>query len=194
MGLQAIVNLARERVGLFTERKLLLNRHYALLLGHLLAHPQEIRHACAIPPPYPWPFVIRLDSERTPSLDVQPDIRRPLPDLARSLAGALHSSLRQAGPAPYGALAKAPGAQDTSVPRKRKGLSPERRRVAQVADRLMKLYPDLTLSAIRQHPLFEPAQIEGGTFIGTDSALHKLMKQYYHEQGKTWSKRRGSVR
>jgi hypothetical protein len=30
MGLQAIVNLARERVGLFTERKLLLNRHYAL--------------------------------------------------------------------------------------------------------------------------------------------------------------------
>jgi hypothetical protein len=150
MALQAILNLAREQVGLFTAGKLLLNRHYALLVAHLLVNPQEVEHACDLPAPYPWPFVVRLDSEGTPYLDVQPDIteeQRAGP--AKRVAAALGGPFKQARALERGTT---PVAVDRRARKKQAQL--EAGKVA------YELYPRYTLEGIVTHPKFRQAVAE----------------------------------
>jgi hypothetical protein len=163
--LQAITNLARERVKLFTERKLLLNRHYALLVAHLLVSPDEIHHARDIPPPYPWPFVVRLDPEDTPYLDVQPDIpeeQREGP--AKRVAAALGGPFKQAR-----ALER--GTTPAAVERR----AQKRQAEVEVGKVGYELYPHHTLEGIVIHPRFmrAVAKIAETTTTGKRPAVTK---------------------
>ena len=183
---QCKINLAREQIGLCTKGKLLVNRHYTLLLAHLLVFPEEIHHARDIPPPYPWPFVIRLDAEGTPYLDRQADITKRQWPLAKRIEKELQRQSKQAGRLPNRSLPKTAKTPDVSL--ECHEMSAKRRSVAEVVDRVMRLHPNKSWTFIRTHPLFEDAQVRAGTAINTDAGMSMLMSEFY---GPGWRKPRG---
>jgi hypothetical protein len=146
MALQAILNLVRESIGLFTPGKLLLNCHYRLLAAHLLVSHVEVQQARDLPPPYPWPFVIRLDAEDTPYLDRQPDLADEQRAAADRLETALRGSLKQAAPLPRGTR---PAAVDRRAQKHQAQLE-----IGRVAN---ELYKTKTPEAIVTHPTFTAA-------------------------------------
>jgi hypothetical protein len=96
-------NVLRDKLGLFTEDFLLVNRHYTIMLAHVVVHPARITQASDLPVPYPWPFVIRVDQEETPALDRQHDLTTKQDKLADRIDRALRASPKQGGRATYGA-------------------------------------------------------------------------------------------
>jgi hypothetical protein len=178
MALQAILNLLREPIGLFTPGKLLLNAHYRLLAAHLLVSPEEIRQADALPTPYPWPFVIVLDAEGTPSLDRQPDLADEQRRAADRLESALRGSLKQAPPLPRGTR---PAAVE-----KRTKKDQARFELGRVAN---ELYKTTTPEAILAHPRFiaaleEARRATGATLhVGSADAVLRLITPYRQAVG-----------
>lgn len=105
---QVVTNRLREGVGVFTPGKLHRNKHYYLLVAHMLCWPEPIEDGHDIIDwAYPWPFVIVLDEERTPRLQRQEDIRGEGWDIAQRIETALFEEARQTDPLPYGASAAA---------------------------------------------------------------------------------------
>jgi len=104
LAFQVITNTIREGAGVFTPGKLRRNKHYFLLMAHVLLWPEEIRAGSdIIDLCYPWPFVIVLDEERTPRLQRQEDIRGEGWDIAQRIETTLFEDARQADDLPYGA-------------------------------------------------------------------------------------------
>ncbi len=93
---QAAINVLRKEIGLFTPGKLRLNKHYNLLLAHLLLSPDEIHHAHDISVCYPWPFILRLDDEGSAHLERQRDITTSLQLAANKVERALFENEKQA--------------------------------------------------------------------------------------------------
>lgn len=103
LAFQVIANTIREGAGVFTPGKLRRNKHYALLVAHLLFWPEEIRQGADIfELCYPWPFIIRIDEEGSARLDRQEDIRDEGWDIAQRIETTLFEHARQADPLPYG--------------------------------------------------------------------------------------------
>ncbi len=97
---QAVIDILRREIHLFTPGKLRLNKHYALLLAHLLLSPDEIHHAHDISVCYPWPFILRLDDEGSAHLERQRDITTDQQLAANMVERALFASEKQAPPMP----------------------------------------------------------------------------------------------
>lgn len=95
-------NILRDEAGVFTPGKLRVNKHYTLLIAHMLCWHKEIRDAKQIIRAYPWPFVVRIDEEGTPRVDRQPDIRGDQWDLASRIERTLFDSIQQTGALAYG--------------------------------------------------------------------------------------------
>jgi len=104
LAFQVVTNTIREGAGVFTLGKLRRNKHYGLLVAHMLCWPEPIEDASQIlEPGYPWPFIIKVDEEGTPRLERQEDIRGEQWDIAQRIETTLFEDARQADDLPYGA-------------------------------------------------------------------------------------------
>ncbi len=76
LGFEIVLNTQREAAGVFSPDNLRANKHYALLLSHLIWCPDPIHDAAnLIAPPYPWPVVlVKRDAAETVRLERQEDI------------------------------------------------------------------------------------------------------------------------
>lgn len=76
LGFEVVLNTQREAAGVFSPDSLRANKHYALLLAHLIWCPDPIHDAAnLIAPPYPWPVVlVKRDAAETFRLERQEDI------------------------------------------------------------------------------------------------------------------------
>ncbi len=179
---QIVINLLRKGVGLFTPSDLTLNKHYALLIAHILLCPDDIVTAETIPDPYPWPFVIRRKAQGTPYVEVQVDAESGLRRAAARVEGALHKSLQQAEPLPYGALSRSPLRQQPASP-KPKTMKLKRRQLAELVARLLEEDHSRTYKDIFDNDEFKAALKRLDIFMCALSNLTELMKQYSAETG-----------
>jgi len=173
LAFQVITNTMREGAGVFTSGKVRRNKHYALLIAHMLCWPEEIHTgADLLPDCYPWPFVIKIDEEGTPRLERQDDIRGEGWGIAQRIETALFDEARQADPLPYGTH---PATES------RRGERSDRRLLAgEVAYRLRQ--EGVGLKVIRTHPEFVAAlSAPDGSIVGkpdTADGVWKIMNAY----------------
>ncbi len=169
---QVIANTIREGAGVFTAGKVRRNKHYALLVAHLLFWPEEIRQGGDIfDLCYPWPFVIRIDEEGSPRLERQEDIRDEGWGIAQRIEAALFDDARQVDRLPYGT---------SQTARSRRDMKAERRLFAgEIANRL---YETNSAEEIAKLPAFTAAlTADGGAVVGTiksGDGVRKLIRLY----------------
>jgi hypothetical protein len=172
LAFQVIANTIREGAGVFTPGKLRRNKHYALLVAHLLFWPEEIgKGADIFDLCYPWPFVIKIDEEGSARLERQEDIRDEGWAAAQRIEATLFEDARQIDRLPYGT---SPAAID------RRGMKAKRRLYAgEIANRL---YETNDPEAIAKHSAFKAAlAADGGAVvgkIGSGDRVLKLIRQY----------------
>ena len=172
LAFQVITNTIREGAGVFTAGKVRRNKHYALLVAHMLCWPEEIREGSDIfDSCYPWPFVIKVDEEGTPRLERQEDIRGEQWDIAQRIETTLFEEARQADRLPHGASHTARGRRDMKAQR--------RLYAGEIANRLYDTMPPKTIA---KHPAFKDALMaDDGAAIGrieSDDGVRKLIRLY----------------
>jgi len=75
LGFEIVLNTQREAAGVFSPDNLHANKHYGLLLAHLIWCPDHIDDAAQLMAPlYPWPFVLKRDEVGILRLERQEDI------------------------------------------------------------------------------------------------------------------------
>ncbi len=172
LAFQVITNTIREGAGVFTPGKLRRNKHYYLLVGHLLCWPEEIREGSdIIDPCYPWPFVIKIDEEGSPRLERQEDIRGEQWDIAQRIEMTLFEDARQVDRLPYGT---------SQTAKSRRDMKAERRLFAgEIANRL---YETNGAEEIAENPAFTAAlTADDGSVvgrIGSGDGVRKLIRLY----------------
>ena len=172
LAFQVVTNTIREGAGVFTLGKLRRNKHYGLLVAHMLCWPEPIEDASQIlEPGYPWPFIIKVDEEGTPRLERQEDIRGEQWDIAQRIETALFEDARQVDRLPHGASHTAKSRRDMKV---------ERRLFAgEIANRL---YDTIPPEAIAKHAAFKAALMtDDGPAIGriaSGDGVRKLIRLY----------------
>jgi len=176
---QVVANKMREGAGVFTPGKLRRNKHYFLLMAHVLLWPEEIRAGSdIIDLCYPWPFVIVLDEERTPRLQRQEDIRGEGWDIAQRIETTLFEDARQADDLPY-------GASPTAVER-RERVTRARLDAGRVVDRLYdeeQGKPGI-IERIRKHRDFEAVWSNPDLqLVGVDDNIRAVRNEYRRAQG-----------
>lgn len=167
-------NKMREGAHVFTPGKLRRNKHYFLLIAHLLLWPEEV-HAGAdlLPHCYPWPFIIKIDEEGTPRLERQEDIRGEGWDIAQRIEMTLFEDTRQVDRLPYGTSQTAKSRRDIKV---------ERRLLAgEIANRL---YDTMDPETIAKHPAFKVAlTADDGSVVGRIDSGDGVLKLIRHYRG-----------
>ncbi len=174
LAFQVITNTIREGAGVFTPGKLRRNKHYYLLVGHVLCWPEEIREGSdIIDPCYPWPFVIKVDEEGSPRLERQEDIRGEQWDIAQRIEMTLFEDARQVDRLPYGTSQTAKTRRDIKV---------ERRLLAgEIANRL---YETMDPETIAKHPAFKTAlTADDGSVVGRIDSGDGVLKLIRHYRG-----------
>lgn len=172
LAFQVITNTIREGAGVFTPGKLRRNKHYHLLIAHMLCWPEEIREGSdIIDPCYPWPFVIKIDEEGSPRLERQEDIRGEQWDIAQRIEMTLFEDARQVDRLPYGT---------SQTAKSRRDMKAERRLFAgEIANRL---YETNSAEEIAENPAFTAAlTADDGSVVGrikSGDGVRKLIRLY----------------
>ncbi len=97
IGFEVILNTQREVAGVFSPENLRANKHYFLLLAHLIWCPDPINDAShLIAPPYPWPFLLKQDEVKTFRLERQEDIGDTQWKIAEQIERKLFRDAKQA--------------------------------------------------------------------------------------------------
>ncbi len=96
-GFRDVLNGQRLVAGVFSLDNLRGNKHYALLLAHLIWCPDPIDDAAhLIAPPYPWPFLLKHDEVKTFRLERQEDIGHAQWQIAERIERRLFKNAQQA--------------------------------------------------------------------------------------------------
>jgi len=116
-----MLNTQRKVAGVFSPENLRANKHYALLFAHLIWCPDPIQDAAhPIAPPYPWPFVVRIEG-RHKYIERQEDIADNQWEIAERIERKLFRDTKQARA--YGvsaaSLQRQKEAQDNMTPVRR---------------------------------------------------------------------------
>jgi len=96
-GFKVVHDTQRAQAKVFDPATVRANRHYGLLIGHLIVCPDPIHTAAEIPEPaYPWPFVIVLPTGATPRVERQEDISHGQWKIAERIERRLFKNAQQA--------------------------------------------------------------------------------------------------
>lgn len=96
-GFRDVLNGQRLVAGVFSLDNLRANKHYALLLAHLIWCPDPIDDAAhLIAPPYPWPFLLKQDEVKTFRVERQEDIGDTQWKIAEQIERKLFRDAKQA--------------------------------------------------------------------------------------------------
>ncbi len=96
-GFKVVHDTQRAQAKVFDPATVRANRHYGLLIGHLIVCPDPIHTAAEIPEPaYPWPFVIVLSAGATPRVERQEDIGHGQWKIAERIERRLFKNAQQA--------------------------------------------------------------------------------------------------
>jgi len=97
VGFKVVHDTQRAQAKVFDPATVRANRHYGLLIGHLIVCPDPIHTAAEIPEPaYPWPFVIVLPTQATPRVERQEDIGHEQWKIAERIERRLFKNAKQA--------------------------------------------------------------------------------------------------
>ena len=174
VGFKVVHDTQRAQAKVFDPATVRANRHYGLLIGHLIVCPDPIHTAAEIPEPaYPWPFVIVLPTQATPRVERQEDIGHEQWKIAERIERRLFKNAKQA---------RVYGASPAAVERHSK-VARARQAAALVVCRLYDEFaqsahgPGDIIAAIKDHGDFTAARSVPGADLGvterTVRALHK---------------------
>lgn len=169
-GVRMVLRGIRDDIGLFTPGRWRLNRHYDLLLAHLLLWPDNLKRASQIPDPYPWPFILRLDKENAAHLERQRDITTSLQLAADRVERALFEGEKQAPPLARRASRK--------TLQKRDQRKDDRLRLGDIGYHLNSGRFPIKYEAILEHSKFIEAQKAMKTKITSTGALSTAIHAY----------------
>jgi hypothetical protein len=198
------VNLVLESAGLYNAQRLEENRHYRVLVAHLLLWPDPIERAEDLPPVfYPLPLQFQqvlhndqLYDDARVWVTAEPAARTQ--DLLRLVSKLQAAFDPPAEPLPYGSTHRKETRKERA---RRSGMSAQRRKLAEVvaelleeqplADEPVRSYADV-LDNLRFKKARDQAQGALDRRINSVPALSGLMKQYSAETGWTHPRRRRS--
>lgn len=160
------------------------NRHYRILVAHLLSWPLEIHDPHQLFPPFPWPWLVQEEPGARPFVRAQRAATQRQARIAIKLNDVLRNLGRPVERMPYATLPKTnKEAENESKTKNKRAMSSTRRSVAELAYNQRKL--NYTYSEILRSKAFEDAQINAGTGINSVPGLHKLLQELYGDTG--WS-------
>jgi hypothetical protein len=187
----ALVSCILDGAGLYDRQYPEDNRHYRLLVAHLLLWPKEIHDASQIVPPFPWPWFVQ--EERGRRLSIRPEqaiTAREQEELVNRLNGILRNPSGKRPRAAYGSLRQTArsDAPDAAKP----AMSPEYETVAKVACDLLDADPYLTLGRVVESRGFRHAQVKlwDKVRINSVSRLSELLTKYRQLSGRSKTPRR----
>lgn len=185
---EVILNTQREVAGVFSPDRLRSNKHYYLLLAHLIWCPAPITegNVADIIAPYPWPFVIRHDEMNIPRMEPQEDLGPDMEVTAMRVHRDLQRDARQA--------ARTYDVSRAEVER-RERVKQARLDAGRVANILYKEYErqgkDNIIARIMKHDDFKKMCRRPGAEINITRRNVQLLRKEYLEAIEGYSPKRG---